>query len=412
MKRALLIVIVALAAVMPLAFGSGYAISLLTQMAILTIFAMSYSLLLGETGLLSFGHAAYYGAGAFGTIHFLRAIDAGLPVPVVLAPLAGAACALAAGIVAGALITRRSGTAFAMITLGIGELVHATATMFKPVFGGEEGISASRTGGPGFLGFVPANDKQVYVMVLVWLLIAGLGMFAITRTPLGRMANACRDNPERVAFVGYDPRVIRFMMFSVAAMFAGIAGGLNAVTYEIVTTEVFSAKVSTDVVLMTFIGGVGHLLGPVLGAILVTLIQSLLSLFSDAWQLYYGILFIVFVLFAPNGFVGAFKAQAALIARGPAAWPVITCYGRLVLPGVIFLVGAIILIECAYRSSSLDTHGGTLTLFARQWSSSDPRLLAAAAVAVIGGGYVVHRMAGRLRAAWIAAFSRAEGESA
>ena len=207
----------ALLAVLPWVPGldSNFARSLLSQMGIAAIFAISYNLLLGQTGLLSFGHAVYFGLGGYAAIHFLRAVNGGLPIPVPFVPLAGALAGLAAGIVFGAVATRRAGTIFALISLGVGELVHAASLMLPGFFGGEEGVTASRTKAPHWLGLDFGSQLQVYYVIAFWLLVAALLMHAFMRTPVGRMCNAVRDNPERAEFIGYNPQRVRFIACSV-----------------------------------------------------------------------------------------------------------------------------------------------------------------------------------------------------
>src|SRR5438874_2449280 len=178
--------------------------SLLSQMGIATVFALSYNLLLGQTGLLSFGHAVYFGLGAYASIHLMRAIDGGVPIPMPLVPLAGAAAGLFFGMLFGAVTTRRAGVVFALISLGIGELVFAASRMLQGLSGGEEGITANRAHGPQVLGLNFASQLQVYYIVAFWVFVAAALMYAFTRTPVGRMCNAVRDNPERAAFVGYS----------------------------------------------------------------------------------------------------------------------------------------------------------------------------------------------------------------
>src|SRR6185436_13912347 len=276
-------------AVLPLVPGldSNFSRSLLTQMGIAAVFALSYNLLLGQTGLLSFGHAVYFGFGGYAAIHFLRAVNAGLPIPVVFVPLAG----LAFGIVFGAISTRRAGTIFALISLGIGEMVHAATLMLPGFFGGEEGVTASRTKAPHWLGLDFGSQLQVYYVIAFWLLVAALVMRGFMRTPAGRMCNAVRDNPERAEFVGYNPQRVRFIVFCVAAMFAGLAGGMHAINYEIVAAEAVGATRSGVVLLMVYIGGVQHFIGAILGAIAITWLQVSLSDYTTAWLLYLGLFF-------------------------------------------------------------------------------------------------------------------------
>src|SRR5947199_5445375 len=158
--------------------SSDFGRSLLSQMGIAVVFALSFNVLLGQTGLLSFGHAVYFGLGGYAAIHFMRVINHGLPLPIPLVPLAGAAAGLLFGILFGSVSTRRAGTIFALITLGIGELVYAATFMLPTYFGGEEGITASRTRGPAIFGIDLASQLQVYYVVGAWTVIAAILMHA------------------------------------------------------------------------------------------------------------------------------------------------------------------------------------------------------------------------------------------
>src|SRR5204862_5297231 len=150
--------------------------SLLSQMGIAAVFALSFNVLFGQTGLLSFGHAVYFGLGGYAAIHFMQAINRGLPIPVPLVPLAGAAMGLVFGVLFGAVTTRRAGTIFALISLGVGELVYAATFMLPGYFGGEEGITASRTRAPRLLGLDFGSQLEVYYVIASWALVAALLM--------------------------------------------------------------------------------------------------------------------------------------------------------------------------------------------------------------------------------------------
>jgi branched-chain amino acid transport system permease protein len=154
----------------------------------------------------------------------------------------------------GCVTTKKAATPFAMITLGIGELVWAMSLMFPEFFGGEGGISSNRVAGPKPLGITFGPQVQLYYLIAVYTFISTALLFAFTRTPLGRMLNAVRDNPERVEFVGYDTQKVRWFAFIIAAFFAGIAGGLSALNFEIVTSEVVSGGKSGAYLLFTFLG--------------------------------------------------------------------------------------------------------------------------------------------------------------
>lgn len=282
---------VVFAALIPWAFfdwhtgrHSGFMISMFSQMGMMIILALSYNMLLGQAGLFSLCHATFFGVGGYATIHFLNAAGEGnLPVPIELIPILSGLSGLGLAIVFGYMATKQRATAFAMITLGIGELMATAALMFHHFFGGEGGVTANRMIGRSLFGLTYSSGLQVYYLILAWTLLATVAMYFLTQTPLGRMANACRDNFERAQFVGYDPRRVRFLQFALSGLFAGIGGGLYAITYEIVTFDALAAPLSANALLMAYIGGTTVFAGPVLGAVLITLLQSGVSLMSNSW---------------------------------------------------------------------------------------------------------------------------------
>ena len=345
--------VVAILAVLPHIPGlaSDFGRSLLSQMGIAAVFALSFNILLGQTGLLSFGHAVYFGLGAYAAIHLMKTINDGLALPIAFVPAAGALAGLAFGVLFGSVTTRRAGTIFALITLGIGELVHAATFMLPSYFGGEEGITASRTRGPSILGVDLASQLQVYYVIAAWGLLAAIAMHAFIRTPVGRMCNAVRDNPQRVAFVGYDTRMVRLIAFSAAGMFAGLAGGLHAINYEIVAADAVSALRSGNVLLMTYIGGVGYFGGPVIGAALLTWLQVSLSGYTSAWLLYLGVFFMITIVFAPGGLAGLLAMHGPIL-HTRAFRRVLMSYGLAALPAAVMLTGVVLAVEMSYRLST------------------------------------------------------------
>jgi branched-chain amino acid transport system permease protein len=372
--------------VLPLVPGldSNFGRSMLSQMGIAIIFALSFNVLLGQTGLLSFGHAVYFGLGGYVAIHAMRMINAGLPVPMALVPLIGGLGGLFFGLVLGLFTTRRAGTVFAMITLGLGELVVAASLMLTRFFGGEEGITANRTRGPQLFGLKFATQLEVYYLVAFWALVSIVLLYLFTRTPVGRMCNAVRDNPERAEFVGYNPQRVRFIAFAVAALFAGVAGGLHAVNYEIVAAEALGAARSGAVLLMTFIGGIGYFFGPIVGAVIITWLQVSLSDFTTAWQLYFGILFIVIVLFAPGGLVGLVLVHAPL-ARARVLRHVVPRYLVAAVPALVMSFGASLLLEMAYRRATKPELGNRMHVYWMDLDVSRPwPWLVGLAVVVVG----------------------------
>jgi branched-chain amino acid transport system permease protein len=262
------IVLVIAFAVLPAIFTSGSALTMLSLMGIMIVFALSYNMLLGETGLLSFGHAVYYGLGGFLAVHAMNTvIHDRLPVPLFLMPLVGAFSGLIFGIIFGSVSTRRAGTAFAMISLGLGELVASSSLILRGFFGGEEGISTNRTKLLHAFGLNFGPQIQIYYLIAAWCLLSMVAMYALRRTPFGRMCNAVRENADRAQFVGYNPQAVRFIAFALAGLFAGIAGALAAINFELVNSSAVGAGQSGLVLLAAYIGGVGNFIGPVIGAI-------------------------------------------------------------------------------------------------------------------------------------------------
>ncbi|MGA9865380.1 MAG: branched-chain amino acid ABC transporter permease [Acetobacteraceae bacterium] len=339
---------------------NGFMTAMFSQMGMMVIFALSYNMLMGEAGLLSFCHAVFFGFGGYCVAHFLNA--ATVVAPLELLPLAGGICGGALALVFGAMATKQRTMAFAMITFGIGELAVTAAIMFKHFFGGESGITTDRQNAWSLFGVNYAHGLQVYYLIIAWTLIAALGMYYLRGTPLGRMANACRDNYERAQFVGYDPRMVRFLQFALSGVFAGIAGGLYCITYEIVTYDAVNAPLSGNALLMAYIGGVGSFAGPIIGAILITALQSGLSLISNSWLVYVGLLFIAMVTFAPTGITGILRAHAPIVRAGRLSALTIP-YARLLLPCLLVLLGFVFLVEMLSFATIGAAEGKTLNLF-------------------------------------------------
>lgn len=351
----LLLGLVAFIIALPYIFTSGHSLSLLSQMGIAIIFALSYNMLLGQGGMLSFGHAVYFGLGGFITAHVLNMVgDGRLPIPLELMPLVGGLGGLAFAIPLGYINTKRGGVSFAMITLGIGELVAASSLMFTDFFGGEAGVSTNRVTEVTLLPFDYGPSIQVYYLIVVWMLLSVIAMYLLTKTPLGKMANAVRDNSERAEFVGYNPRVVSFIQFSIAGFFAGIAGGLFAINYEILTADTVGVQQSGLVLLMTFIGGVGYFFGPILGAILITYLSISLSNITEAWVLYFGLLFVLMVMYAPSGLAGIIMLHRP-VWRARKLQRLLVPYVVMAIPALVLFFGAAAVIEMAYhRSASYD----------------------------------------------------------
>jgi branched-chain amino acid transport system permease protein len=337
--------------VAPFIFRSSFSLTLLCLMGVIMIACLSYNMLLGQTGLLSFGHAVYTGLGAFLAIHAMNKIAEGWPIPMTLIPLVGGFAGLFFGALLGYVTTKKAGTTFAMITLGVGELVFAGALMFPEFFGGEGGINANRTQVLAIeksLGLTYGPQIQVYYLIAAWLFICTAAMYAISHTPLGRMANAVRDNPERAEFIGYDTRKVRYLMMMASCFFAGISGGLAAINFEAVTAESVGAIRSGGYLLFTFLGGALFFFGPMLGAVLLVLALVVLSEWTKAWQLYVGVVFLLMVIYAPGGLSSLIMMNLRIAKYGKLK-PLLASYIALggTLLGVIAGIAAVI--EMVYQ---------------------------------------------------------------
>jgi len=359
-------------AVIPLIFRSGFAITLLSQMGILIVFALSYNMIFGQGGMLSFGHAVYSGLGAFFAIHALNWVGAGtLPLPVSLIPLVGGLFGALFGVIFGYVTTKKSGTPFAMITLGLGEMVFAASLMFPGFFGGEGGISSDRVVGAPVLGISYGPAIQVYYLIAVWCFVSMIAMFAFSHTPLGRISNAVRDNPERAEFLGYNTQRVRYLVLIASAFFAGISGGLAAINFEIVTAENVSALRSGGVLLAAFIGGAMFFFGPVIGSVIFVLFAVALSEWTKAWQFYLGVFFVLMVMYAPGG-VASLILMNLRVAKYRLFAQLRDPYVGVLMTGGVLLVGIILVVEMSYHLTLNFAAGSKTSILGFTMDGADP----------------------------------------
>jgi branched-chain amino acid transport system permease protein len=343
----------------PIVFTSGLSMTILSQMGIGIVACLSYNMLLGQGGMLSFGHAVYTGLASFVCIHALNAIGAGMALPVSLVPVVGGVAGMLFAVVLGFVTTKKAGTTFAMITLGIGELVFSMSLMVPEFFGGEGGVQANRVVGKAFMGISFGPQIQVYYLLAIYTFICTGAMFAFTRTPLGRMLNAVRDNPERVEFIGYSTQKVRYISFIIAGFFAGVAGGMYALNFEIATAEVVGAFRSGSYLFFTFLGGATFFFGPIIGGVLMVLAFVLFSEFTKAWLLYLGLIFLFMVMYAPGGIASLIMMNLRVAAFGKLRrlWT-----GYLALGGsaLVLLLGMAAMIEMIYHLQLNTALGSTL----------------------------------------------------
>lgn len=384
----------------PTVFDSSLSRTLLSQMGIAIIVCLSFNMLLGQGGMLSFGHAVYSGMGGFLAIHTLNLVSDGQWwLPVSLIPVAGGLGAALVAVLLGWVTTKKAATPFAMITLGVGELVWAMSLMFPVFFGGEGGISGNRVTHVTTFGISYGPQIQLYYLIAAYTFVCTALMYGFTCTPLGRMLNATRDNPERVEFVGFDSQMVRYIAFIFAGFFAGISGGLSALNFEMVTAEVVSLHRSGAYLLFTFVGGATVFFGPVLGAVLMVLALVLLSELTSAWLLYLGLIFVCMVMFAPGGVAGILLHNVRVWQEGFMGY-LIKSYMRLVLGSLPGFVGITVVVEMMYHRQLNAGLDPVLRMYATAWDTASALPWAQAGVLAVVGMVLFERERRRFMADW------------
>ena len=364
------------------------------QMLIAALFATAFNVLAGQGGMLSFGHAAYFGIGAFATLHAMNALGGAGLLPTPLLPIFGALGGCLLGLVAGWFSTQGSGVYFSMITLALAELLHALAPHLTSVFGGEAGVSSMRMPAWG-LSF--GEPMHVYYLTLAWVLASLGALFFFTRTPLGRLTLGLRENAMRLKFLGYDVHAARVMVFMISASFAGVAGGLLAMNNEAGNYVLFDVRLSSEVVLNAYIGGTGVFFGPALGAAVMTFFGYAVSDLTRSWLLYQGLIFVVVMMFMPNGLSGVVlwwqrsQRSSAVLARYAAGWSLgaLACAAA-----VVFSVELLQrVLGSDYQSQLVDAQPWpAITLFGRDWLPGAVSTWLLPLLLLVAGGLILNRV--------------------
>src|SRR6266852_998363 len=280
---------------------TDYPRALLAEIYIFGIFAMSLDLLLGFTGLMSLGHAAFFGLGAYAVAILATLLGAsawlGLAAGIVLA--AGGAALI------GFFCVRASGIPFLMLTLAFSQLVFSVALKWRDVTGGSDGMAIVEK--PSFLGFDLANSLSMYFMALVFFLLSYWGLRRLLNAPLGHVFVGIRENEPRMLAIGYQTRAYKLLSFTIAGAFAGLSGGLYAIFNSFISPDAVYWTASGDILIMTMLGGAGTLIGPAIGAGVFLLMKNVVSSYSEHWLAIIGGVFVCCVLFFPGGIWGALR---------------------------------------------------------------------------------------------------------
>ena len=284
-----------------------YAMTLLTELVILALFAMSLDLMVGYTKLVSFGHAGAYGLGAYACA--LLSLNTTIPLPFIILLSALIVGVIAIGIAWSC--TMATGVSFAMLTLAFGQLAYAVAFKWVSVTGGSDGLSGIPKR-PGPFGWTALTSKPgFYVLSVACLLGAYFFCRGLIKSPFGQVLRGIRENEMKVLSLGYNTRRYKIAVVSIAYMFAGMAGALYAAFAGFAIPEILFWTVSGQVLIMVIVGGQGTLIGPMLGAVFFIMVEHKLSEMTETWGLFMGLIFIAFVMFAPNGLLGMINRRNA-----------------------------------------------------------------------------------------------------
>lgn len=297
--------------------GSRYDTFLATQIAISALFAVSLNLLLGTTGLVSFGHVAYFGIGSYVCGILMKTYSAPFTVALPAAALGAAFGAL----VFGFFCVRLTKIYFAMLTLAFSQIIWAICFKWNDVTGGDQGLPNVPYPDLGWMSSIPflgdlRISDQFYVLTLIVVMLSLAAMQRIINSPFGLMLKTIRENPERAASIGLDVRSYELAAFVVAGGFAGIAGALFGIFNRGVFADYVYWPKSAEVMIMTILGGIDHFWGPVVGAATLTLLNQETTSYTEYWPFVLGTILLVLLFAFPGGIVGGLTSATAWLRRG------------------------------------------------------------------------------------------------
>ncbi len=301
-----------------------YFTNVFVTFGIFALYAVAFNLLLGYTGLLSFGHAMFFGAGGYGTALALTHIKA---LPLLPALAIGVAAALALALLLAPLMVRVSGTAFSMLHLAFAQLMYVLALKLRVITGGEDGIGGFPIPPfriPGLVSVDMKSPTNFYYFAATSLGLSVFVLWFITKTPFGSVMVGVRDNPKRVAYLGFRVPQTKAVVYLLSAGFTGVAGSIYALFQNLVSADALHILNSFTPVTMTMIGGIGSFFGPILGAAIFGIISELTSRYTERVELVVGVILILVIMYAPLGFMGVVeavrtRARARFAGRAAAA---------------------------------------------------------------------------------------------
>ena len=303
-KKGFLAIAVAVLLILFPFFAPKFQLRMFTEIIILTLFAMTWKMMLNEGGMFSFGHAVYFGLGAYASVlGWLHIPGLSFLSGILLGALTSALVAF----LLGAFLVRMSGTYFALLTLAFNQLIWAIVWKWRDVTGGDDGLGKFPK--PDLFGLAMKNPVTFYYVALV---IIGIGLYFcwyFTKTPMGNVALSIKSNEERAKFVGFNVQATKLIFLTLLGFLAGLSGALYAQFQEFIATSVIDGMMSTNVLFMAYIGGTGFFWGPIIGSGIFVYLSEYLSSFTDRWELILGLIFIAVVLFAPQGIMGVARKK-------------------------------------------------------------------------------------------------------
>ncbi len=277
---------------------TDYPRALISEIFIFAIFAMSLDLLLGFTGLMSLGHAAFFGLGAYA----VAVLGTQFGINAWIGVAAGVGLAAGGAALIGFFCVRTAGIPFLMLTLAFSQLVFSVALKWRDVTGGSDGIAIAEQ--PSFFGYSLSNSLAMYFMTLIFFVLVFLGLRRLINAPLGHVFVGIRENEPRMLAIGYPTRAFKLLAFTIAGAVAGLAGGLYAIYNGFISSDAMYWTASGDILIMTMLGGAGTLIGPAIGAGVFLLMKNVVSSYSEHWLSIIGVTFICCVMFFPGGLWG------------------------------------------------------------------------------------------------------------
>ncbi len=281
-----------------------FQLRMMTEIIIVALLAMTWKMMLNEAGLFSFGQAVYFGLGAYGSVlGWLHIKGLSLMSGIFL----GGLVAGFIGFILSAFLVRMSGTYYALLTLAFNQLIWAIVWKWRSVTGGDDGLGMFPK--PDLLGISMRDPVNYYYLSLAIIAICLFLCWYFTRTPLGNVVKSIKSNEERTRFIGFNVGASKIIFLTMLAFFAGVSGALYAQFQEFIGTSSIDLVMSTNVIFMAFIGGVGHFWGPLLGSGIYVYLSEYLSQYTDRWELIFGIVVVILVLLAPQGLLGITKKR-------------------------------------------------------------------------------------------------------